>query len=65
MNSETARKVTVRLDFLGGKGAAMRLWSDGEKPDAPQLVERRVADGEELVLDLAAHGGAAAILTEK
>ncbi|NWO81827.1 glycoside hydrolase family 97 protein, partial [Escherichia coli] len=35
LNSETARKVTVPLDFLGRRGAAMRLWADGGKPDAP------------------------------
>jgi len=61
MNSETPRKVTVSLDFLGSRGATMRLWSDGAQPDAPMLTERRVADGEALTLDLAAHGGAAAI----
>jgi alpha-glucosidase len=39
----------------------MRLWADGDKPDAPVLTERRVVEGEALTLDLAAHGGAAAI----
>ncbi len=61
MNSETARQVTVPLDFLGRKGATMRLWRDGLAPDAPVAETRRVAPGETLTLDLAADGGAAAI----
>ncbi|MEP9360263.1 glycoside hydrolase family 97 protein [Sphingomonas sp. KR3-1] len=65
MNSETARTVAVPLGFLGRKGAAMRLWADGDKPDAPAFAERRVADGETLTLNLAANGGAAAIFSEK
>jgi len=61
MNSETARTVTVSLDFLGKRGGAMRLWTDGARPDTPIVTEKRVADGETLTLDLAANGGAAAI----
>jgi len=61
MNSETARTVTVSLDFLGKRGGAMRLWTDGARSDTPIVTEKRVADGEMLTLDLAANGGAAAI----
>jgi alpha-glucosidase len=65
LNSETARQVTVPLAFLGRKSAAMRLWTDGAKPDAPVFLEKSVAAGEALTLDLAANGGAAAILAKK
>ena len=65
MNSETAREVQVPLAFLGRKGAAMRLWTDGPQPDSPAIGTRRVEAGETLTLKLAANGGAAGIFTEK
>jgi alpha-glucosidase len=61
MNTETARKVSVPLAFLGGKRADMTLWADGDAPDAVVKSERQVAAGETLDLSLAATGGAVAV----
>lgn len=65
INADSARKISVPLGFLGRRGATMQLWSDGAKSDAPVLETRKVGAGDMLDLNLAAHGGAAAILTEK
>lgn len=65
MNDEKARTVAVPLDFLGPRGAEARIWSDGAAPDAVQVEVRRVARQDRLTLDLAATGGAVAVLEER
>jgi alpha-glucosidase len=65
MNAETPRSVSVPLDFLGGKGATMRLWADGGKPDALAVSSRKIGVADGIQLDLAADGGAVAIFSDK
>lgn len=65
MNNETARTVKVTLAFLGSRGAEARIWTDGAAPDAVALETRRVASQDQLTLNLASTGGAAAILEER
>ncbi|WP_066718378.1 glycoside hydrolase family 97 protein [Sphingomonas pituitosa] len=65
MNNEKARSVAVPLAFLGARGAEARIWTDGAAPDAVQVDSRRVASDTVLTLNLAATGGAAAILHER
>lgn len=65
MNDETARSVTVRLDFLGPRGADARLWTDGAAPDAVETDARHLTRDAPLTLSLAANGGAVAVLHER
>lgn len=65
MNDEKARTVSVPLDFLGGHGAEARIWSDGAAPDAVQVETKRVSRDTPLTLNLAATGGAVAVLQER
>ncbi|MET3725606.1 glycoside hydrolase family 97 protein [Sphingomonas trueperi] len=65
MNDEKPRTVSVPLDFLGGHGAEARIWSDGAAPDAVQVETRRVSRETPLTLNLAATGGAVAVLQER
>ncbi|OAN62800.1 glycoside hydrolase family 97 protein [Sphingomonas sp. TDK1] len=65
MNDEKARTVSVPLDFLGARGAEARIWSDGAAPDAVQVETRRVSRDAPLTLNLAATGGAVAVIQER
>lgn len=65
MNDEKARTVSVPLDFLGPRGAEARVWSDGAAPDAVQVATRRVSRDTPLILNLAATGGAVAVLQDR
>ncbi|WP_294254003.1 glycoside hydrolase family 97 protein [uncultured Sphingomonas sp.] len=65
MNDEKARTISVPLDFLGEHGAEARIWSDGAAPDAVQVETRRVSRDAPLSLNLAATGGAVAVLQER
>ncbi len=62
MNAETARRVRVPLDFLGGKRAEVTLWADGAAPDAVAKTSRTLTGPDVLELELAATGGAVAVL---
>ena len=62
MNGGTARKVSVPLSFLGEGSWAAKLWLDGAKPDAIRSDSRAASASGKLSLDLAADGGAVAVL---
>jgi len=62
MNGDSARKVSVPLSFLGGGPWKARLWLDGDKPDAIRRDNRSLSSSDSLNLDLAATGGAVAVL---
>ena len=64
MNGETARTVSVPLDFLANKAVA-RIWTDGDKADAVTLETRKVTTTDTIELPLAASGGAVAIFSDK
>ena len=65
MNGEAARTVTLPLSFLGNGRYDARLWSDGATPAAVVRTSRTVSAADTLTLDLAATGGAVAILTPR
>jgi alpha-glucosidase len=65
MNDEKARTVSVPLDFLGARGAEARIWSDGAAPDSVQVETKRVSRDTPLTLNLAATGGAVAVIQER
>lgn len=62
MNTESSRTVSVPLAFLGAKRADMTLWLDGDAPDAVKKSDRVVTGADTLDLQLAATGGAVAVL---
>ena len=62
MNAETARTVSLPLSFLGGRRFAATVWADGATADAVVKSERTVGSEDKLELQLAATGGAAAVL---
>jgi alpha-glucosidase len=65
MNGNSARKVSLPLSFLGGGSWTADLWLDGDKPNAIRRDSRGVAAGDALGLDLAATGGAVAVLRRR
>lgn len=65
MNDEKPRTISVPLDSLGAHGAEARIWSDGAAPDAVQAETKRVSRNAPLTLNLAATGGAVAVLQER
>ena len=65
MNGELARKVSVPLSFLGRGSWKADLWLDGDKPDMIQPDRRSVSASDALDLDLAAAGGAVAVLKRR
>ncbi|MGN7999878.1 glycoside hydrolase family 97 protein [Sphingomonas sp. 22176] len=65
MNDEKPRTISVPLDFLGAHGAEVRIWSDGAAPDAVEVETKRVSREVPLTLNLAATGGAVAVLQER
>jgi hypothetical protein len=60
-----ARKVSVPLSFLGEGSWTAKLWLDGAKPDAIRADSGNVAASGDLRLDLAADGGAVAVLKRR
>jgi hypothetical protein len=52
----------VPLSFLGAGSWAAKLWLDGAKPDAIRSDSRAASASGKLSLDLAADGGAVAVL---
>ena len=65
MNGDLARKVSVPLSFLGHGSWRADLWLDGNKPDVIRPDRRSVSASDVLDLDLAAAGGAAAVLKRR
>jgi alpha-glucosidase len=65
MNGDLARKVSVPLSFLGGGSWKADLWLDGDKPDVVRPDRRSVSASDALDLDLAAAGGAAAVVKRR
>jgi alpha-glucosidase len=62
MNGDSARKVSLPLSFLGAGSWTAELWLDGDRPDAIRRDSRRVTAADTLAIDLAATGGAVAVL---
>lgn len=62
MNADTARTVRLPLSFLAGKRAQATIWTDGAAADAVVKTERSVGANDTLDLNLAATGGAVAVL---
>ena len=65
MNGESARKVSIPLSFLGRGSWNAELWLDGGKPDATRRETRTLAASDALEVDLAATGGAVAVLKRR
>jgi alpha-glucosidase len=65
MNGDAARKVAVPLTFLGSGSWTGDLWLDGDKPEAIRRDRRNVSASDTLELDLAAAGGAVAVLQRR
>jgi alpha-glucosidase len=65
MNGDAARKLTLPLSFLGAGSWTADLWLDGDKPDAIRRDSRRVTAAVRLEIDLAATGGAVAVLRRR
>jgi alpha-glucosidase len=65
MNGNSARRVSLPLSFLGGGSWTADLWLDGDKPNAIRRESSGVAAGDMLGLDLAATGGAVAVLRRR
>lgn len=59
MNNETAREVSLPLDFLGRGRYRAEIWADGAAPTAIAKTEARVDGATPLIVHLAANGGAA------
>jgi alpha-glucosidase len=62
MNGGSARKISVPLSFLGEGSWSAKLWLDGARPDTVRADIRAAAASGTLRLDLAASGGAVALL---
>jgi alpha-glucosidase len=65
MNGNSARKVSLPLSFLGAGSWTADLWLDGDKPDAIRRDSRGVAASGTIELELAATGGAVAVLRQR
>jgi alpha-glucosidase len=65
MNGDTARNVQVPLSFLGAGSWTEKLWLDGDRPDAIRRDTHIVSASDGLGLDLAATGGAVAVLRRR
>jgi alpha-glucosidase len=65
MNGNSARKVSLPLSFLDEGSWTADLWLDGDKPNAIRRESRGVAAGDTIGLDLAATGGAVAVLRRR
>jgi len=65
MNGDAAHKVSLPLSFLGAGSWTADLWLDGDKPDAIRRDSRRVTAADRLEIDLAATGGAVAVLRRR
>jgi alpha-glucosidase len=65
MNGDSARKVSLPLSFLGAGSWTAELWLDGDRPDAIRRDSRRVTAADTLAIDLAATGGAVAVLRQQ
>jgi alpha-glucosidase len=59
MNNETAREVSLPLDFLGTGRYRAEIWADGAAPTATSKSDMRIDAAAPLILRLAANGGAA------
>lgn len=60
--TDTARRMTIPLSFLKPGRHGVRLWGDGAVPTDLATSSSTVQAGDVLTLDLAAAGGAAAII---
>ncbi len=60
--TDTARRMTIPLSFLKPGRHGVRLWSDGAVPTDLAASSSTVQAGDTLTLNLAAAGGAAAII---
>lgn len=65
MNADTARTVSLPLAFLGNRRAEATVWADGTAADAVVKSQRTVSGSDTLELQLAATGGAVAVLKVK
>jgi len=65
MNGDAARSVQIPLSFLGRGRYEARIWADGATPAVLTRSTRAVTAGDSLSFDLAATGGAVAILTAR
>ena len=65
MNGESARRIGIPLSFLGRGTWDAALWLDGEKPDATRRERRSATSSDSLQIDLAATGGAVAVLRRR
>jgi len=65
MNGDSTRKISVPLAFLGPGSWTADLWLDGSKPDAIRRDSRTLSASGTLELDLAAAGGAVAVLKRR
>jgi alpha-glucosidase len=62
MTNETARELTVPLDFLGSGDYRSQVWEDGAAPQELVQHHTQVERGDKLMLKLAPGGGAVARL---
>lgn len=65
MNGDTARKVSIPMSFLDRGFWKAELWQDGGTPDAIRRESRTISASDTLELDLAATGGAVAVLKRR
>jgi alpha-glucosidase len=65
MNGGAARKISVPLSFLGEGSWIAKLWLDGARSDAIRADSRNASASAVLHLDLAADGGAVAMLKRR
>ena len=65
MNGDSARKISVPRAFLGPGSWTADLWLDGSKPDAIRRDSWTLSASGTLELDLAAAGGAVAVLKRR
>ena len=65
MNGDSARRVSLPLSFLGAGRWTADLWMDGARPDAISRETRQVEASDTIQLDLAATGGAVAVLRRR
>lgn len=65
MNDDSPRRVSLPLSFLGTGSWTAELWLDGDKPDAVRREHRRLVASDTLEVDLAASGGAVAVLRRR
>jgi len=65
MNGDSVRKVSIPLSFLGRGSWTADLWLDGDKTEAIRRDRRSTSASDTLGLDLAATGGAVAVLNRR